>query len=253
MTGKLEKAYGRFFAYIKIFVNPFKKVIIHTECQIHKYINVQALEILKNDHFLDAHSFFSDHIASINEGAVWADQDLKSSGHFFHPEKNRGLYGNTNALVLALNYYQSSLDYWKSGDMDQSMFFLGAAVHIVQDMTIPQHANIRLLNNHRQFENFIKRTYRSTPIFSVSKGGYYVESIEEAVRCNARNAIKIYTKLKDIEDSKKRYYTISKFIIPLAQKTTAGCFLRFYKDVGRHRSGDRRNTDTPGFRLNTKT
>lgn len=236
MQNVIEKVYGRFFRYIKIFANPFKKVIIHTECQIHKYINSQALIILKNDLYTDAYMFFSDFIVSINEGAVWADQDFKSSGHFYNPDKNRGLYGNADALSLSMEYYLNAIELWKAGNLEKSMFFLGASIHIVQDMTIPQHANIRLLDNHRQFENFIKETYLDSPKFVASRGGYYISSIEEAIKCNARNAIKIYTKLKSIEDNHLRYYTISKFIIPLAQKTSAGCFLLFYKDVGKHRS-----------------
>lgn len=231
MPTKIEKVYGKIFMYVKRFANPFKKAIIQTECKIHQYINIQALEILKNDNYSDAYNFFSDFISDINEGAVWADQDFKSSGHFYNPDKNRGLYGNTNALSLSKEYYDQALELWRSGNLEKSMFYLGACVHIVQDMTIPQHANIRLLDSHRQFENFIKRTYLSSPRFIASKGGYYISSIEEAVRCNARNAIKIFTRLKAIEDNIQRYYTISKFIIPLAQKTSAGCFLLFYKDT----------------------
>ena len=235
MIRRVEKTYGRVFTYLKLFVNPFKKAIIHTECQIHKMINFQALEILKNDGHLDAHAFFSDYATSLNEGVVWADQDFKSSGHFYNPSSGKGLYGNKNALTLAREYYAAALEYFHAGENETSMFYLGAAVHLVQDMTIPQHANIRLLGNHRQFENFIKRTYLYTPKFYVYRGGYYVDSIDEAIKCNARVAIKIYSRLNSIEDSKKRYYSISKFCLPLAQKTTAGALLRFYRDTAKRR------------------
>jgi len=46
-------------------------------------------------------------------------------------------------------------------------------------MTVPHHANVRLLDNHRQYENFIKRTYLNTPRFTVDRGGYYLSGIEE--------------------------------------------------------------------------
>jgi phospholipase C len=231
MPGKVEKTYGKLLKYMYFVANPFKKAVIETECEIHKFINVHALEILKNDNYLDAYGFFSDYVLSLNEGAVWADQDFKSSGHFFSPQKLRGLYGNTDALSLAMEYYDNAIKYWKSEDNEQSMFYLGAAVHLVQDMSIPQHANIRLLDSHRQFENFIKRTYLSSPMYIARKGGYYIEDIEEAIRCSARNALKIYARLKHIESDNKRHYTISKFTLPLAQKTTAGCLLRFYRDT----------------------
>jgi Zinc dependent phospholipase C. len=230
MDHVIERTYGRVFKYLLIAANPFKKVVIKTECVIHKYINEQALIILKNDAHLDAYWFFSRNIDKLNEGVVWADQDFKSSSHFFNPNKERGLYGSLNAMTLGVDYYKNAVEFYEKGDINRSMFYLGAAVHLVQDMTVPQHANIRLLDNHRQYENFIKRTYLNTPRFLADRGGYYGDDIPEYIRCNARCAIKIFNKLKDIDDNKKRYYTIAKFTLPLAQKSTAGCLLTFYKD-----------------------
>jgi phospholipase C len=235
MAGRIEKTYGRAFKYFLLIINPFKKKVIKTECQIHKFVNFQALEILKNDKYLDAHYFFSDYIADLNAGVVWADQDLKSSNHFYSPTKDKGLFGNSNALSLALEYYVKAKEYWFSQNVNLSMFYLGAAVHLVQDMTVPHHANIRLLDRHRQYEDYIKRTYLSTPIFAIDKGGYYLKDIEEFIKCNARISIKIYTRLRDIKNEKKRYYTITKFTLPLAQKTTAGCLMNFYRDVSKSR------------------
>ncbi|MCX7923409.1 MAG: zinc dependent phospholipase C family protein [Clostridia bacterium] len=231
MPSTIENAYGKVFRYTMSIINPFKKAVIQTECKIHQLINIQAIEILKNDAFLDAHNFFSDYLVELNAGVVWADQDLKSANHFYNPVREKGLYGNRDALSLALEYYDKSLSYWKDRDVENSIFYLGATVHLVQDMTVPQHANIRLLDDHRQYENFIRKTYLQTPLISAEKGGYYIASIREAIRCNARNAIRIYSKLKDIRDDNRRFHTISKFTLPLAQKTTAGCLMRFYKDA----------------------
>lgn len=232
--GILEKSYGKLFKYALFVANPFKKVVIKTECQIHKFINIKSLEILRNDRFIDAYDLFSDYIGDLNAGVVWADQDLKSSGHFYNPTRNKGLYGNNNALALAEKYYKEAIKYWHDGDNNASMFYLGATVHLIQDMTVPQHANIRLLGSHRQYENFVKKAHLNTLKFVADRGGYYLDSIEEFIRCNARTAIKIYSRLKDIEDVTKRYYTITKFTLPLAQKTTAGCFLKFYRDVSKN-------------------
>ncbi|HHW48335.1 MAG TPA: phospholipase [Clostridiaceae bacterium] len=234
MKGKFEKTYGQFLEYLRIVISPFKRIVIKAECSIHKFINIQALEIIKNDNHYDAYSFFSDYIVQLNDGVVWADQDLKSLGHFYNPFKRKGLYGNKNAMTLAIEYYNKALFNWRNSDVETAMFYLGAAVHLVQDMAVPQHANIRLLDNHRQYENFIRKTYLFTPSFKVNSGGYYfMRHIEEAVTCSARNAIKIYSRLKNIENETKRFYTITKFILPLAQRTTAGCFMMFYKDASK--------------------
>jgi len=236
MLSKFEKTYSEFLKYIRVAISPFKRLVTTVECNIHKYINIQALEIIKNDNYYDAYNFFSDYIVQLNNGVVWADQDLKSMGHFYNPFKGKGLYGNKNALSLAIEYYHKALFNWRDSNIEMAMFYLGAAVHLVQDMAVPQHANIRLLDGHRQYENFIRKTYLLTPSFKVDSGGYYfMQHIEEAIICGARNAIKIYSRLKNIENETKRYYAITKFILPLAQRTTAGCFVMFYKDVSNKR------------------
>jgi len=45
MAGRLERTYGKAFRYLLFALNPFKKAVIKTECMVHKYINIQALEI----------------------------------------------------------------------------------------------------------------------------------------------------------------------------------------------------------------
>lgn len=90
MVGRLEKTYGKAFKYLLFAVNPFKKMIIKTEGAIHQLINLQALEILKNDRYIDAHCLFSDYIEDINKGSVWADLDIKSVNHFYNPIRKKG-------------------------------------------------------------------------------------------------------------------------------------------------------------------
>lgn len=232
MPNRVERSCGSLFKCMRCVVNPFKRVLVATECKIHKFINVRALEILKNDSYTDAYDFFSDHIIQLNAGVVWADQDLRCMGHFYNPTIGRGLYGNRNALSLAVDYYNEAIYYWDSGDVGRSIFYLGAAVHLVQDMAVPQHANIRLLDNHKQYEKFIRRTYLNSPRFIAHRGGYYfMNNIEEAVTCSARNSIKIYSRLKKIQNEFKRFYTMTKFVLPLAQRTTAGCLAMFYRDM----------------------
>ncbi|KNY25752.1 zinc dependent phospholipase C family protein [Pseudobacteroides cellulosolvens] len=227
----LEKIYGKVFYYFLYSINPIKKQIIDTPCSIHKFINLQSLEILKNDNYLDAFNFFTDNLVSLNDGVVWADQDFKSSGHFYNPYKERGLYGNRDALSLAKEYYNNTIECWKKNNLQDSVFYLGATVHIIQDMTIPQHANIRLLDSHRQYENFVRRNYQSYKDFVAEDGGYYFDNIDEFVKYNSRNAINIYNKLKEIENENERFYKLTRYILPLAQRTSAGCLMRFYKDT----------------------
>lgn len=89
---KFEKIYQWILKSVFGFLNPFKKIIINTECQVHKHLNEKALIILKNDKYMNQYSFFNNFIEEINEGAVWADQDFKSSNHFYNPYKKKEDY-----------------------------------------------------------------------------------------------------------------------------------------------------------------
>lgn len=230
----IERVYCKILKTAFHVVNPIKKTIIKTECKVHQFINTDALLILKNDRYLDEFNFFSKYILEINKGAVWADQDFKSSSHFYNPDdKMDGLYGRKSAMELGIDYYLKARKYWKKDNIKKSLFYLGAALHILQDMTIPQHANIKLLNNHRQYETFIKRTYRYNKLFHVESGAYLLNSIESYIKHNAKTAIEINEKYRDIPNNEKRYYSITKAALPLAKRTTAGAMIMFYKDVRR--------------------
>ena len=49
MSNRIEKTYGGAVRGIFIAVNPLKKKFLKTYCTVHKFIVIQALEILKND------------------------------------------------------------------------------------------------------------------------------------------------------------------------------------------------------------
>lgn len=225
-----EATYDRVLNTIFSVTNPIKKTLINTQCEVHKFINIHALRILKNDGYYSQYQFFDNHIADINKGAVWADQDYKSSTHFYNPFKKKGLYGRMDAMELAIDYYYTALGLWNMGDLNESMFYLGATLHLIQDMTVPQHANIRLLGNHRQYETYIKLTYKHAKEFLVSKGTYTLDNIEDYIRFNTRVTIKIHKRYKNIEDD-DRFYHIAKCGLPLALRTTAGALVTFYNDM----------------------
>lgn len=226
-----EKTYEHFLNTILNIANPIKKAIIKTQCKVHMSINIDALSMLKNDKYLKEYNLFSNFITDINEGTLWADQNFKSTNHFYNPVIKRGLYGRKSAMDLGLEYYSNALNLWKYKKLNESLYFLGATLHIIQDMTIPQHANIRLLDNHHQYETYVKRTYEYINDFQVKNGTYLLDSIEDYIRFNSKVAIKIYNKFKTISDDEERYYRITKCALPLAKRTTAGAMVLFYKEV----------------------
>lgn len=228
---RLESTYGYILTKLLALINPVKKSIKKTECLVHVYLNNNALNILLNDGYVNEHNLFKNYITNLNSGVIWADQDFKSSNHFYNPVKRKGLFGRKNAMELALVYHEKALKLWSMKKYEKSMFYFGATLHLIQDMTVPQHANIRLLDNHHQYEKFVSRTYKSVNEFKIESGTYLLDSVKDYIRFNSRVAIKIYEKYKDIKDDDMRFYKTTRCSLPLASRTTAGALVLFYKEI----------------------
>lgn len=227
----IELYYGQAFRSILKAVNPFKKTIIKTEAKVHQFINNYAFNILEENGYDAEFKEFEDYIDIINKGAVWADQDFKSINHFYNPRKKKGLYGHGNALKLVEKYYRTALDSYEENNVEKSMFYLGASVHIIQDLTIPQHVNIRLLDNHRQYENFVKIAYDKVKDFRTLDKPILFDRIEDYVRFNTRVALRIHKQFKEIQDDDLRFYKVTRCSLPLSQRTTAGCLIMFFRQI----------------------
>jgi phospholipase C len=227
----IEKTYRFVFRGLLKAVNPIKKRIVRTECAVHKFINNQAIIIIKNDGRLEAYEFLSPYINDINAGVVWADQDLKSSNHFFNPHRNLGLYGSSNAKILCYLYYKRALKEYCRGNNRKAMFYLGAACHLIQDLTVPQHANIRLLDNHRSFERWVINTYLHHDEFRISERGIYLKTLRSYIYLNSKKAISTYEKYSNLRNRQAKFYKIASIVLKLAQRTTAGLMFKFSDDI----------------------
>ncbi|WP_026895127.1 zinc dependent phospholipase C family protein [Clostridiisalibacter paucivorans] len=228
----VEIYYGKIFKMLLRLINPFKKKIIKTECNVHRFINYQSIKILNKYQYERPFEIFNYYMEDLNRGVVWADQDFKSIGHFYNPQKNKGLYGHLNALALSKDYYKKALVNWEKDNIENAMFYLGAAVHLIQDVTIPQHVNIRLLDSHRQYENFVKLTYDVVKEFRSVQSPILFNSIDKYINFNAKVALRVYKQYKDIDKTIVKFYKITQCALPLAQRTTAGVLLMFLREVG---------------------
>lgn len=228
---RIETTYNSILNRVFAILNPIKKSVKKTECKVHIFLNEHALDILLEGKYIKEYNLFNSYIWNIQEGAVWADQDFRSSSHFYNPFKKRGLYGRKNAMDLATDYYKESINNWKYGDKKMGMFYLGAALHIIQDMTVPQHANIRLLDDHHQYESYVKKIYKDLEGFNSLREPYILDSIDDYVRFNTRVALKVHRRFEKIKEDNCKFFRIIKCTLPLAKRTSAGVFLMFYKDV----------------------
>ncbi|MBC2580102.1 zinc dependent phospholipase C family protein [Clostridium sp. DJ247] len=231
MRKKLERTYGRALKGIFFAINPLKKKVMKTHCTVHKFITRQAVEILKNDGYEEEYNFFKKHIKVLNNGVTWADQDLKSSNHFYHVSKGTGLYGFSNALSECKKYYNKALELIYEKDIEKANFYFGASCHLVQDATVPQHVNNNLLKSHRNFESWIASRLMTDYSFEVKEGTVIYNTIEEFIKNNAIMASSTYIKNIGIKSRDEKYENIATTIIREAQRTTAGFMVKYYDDL----------------------
>lgn len=227
----IERYYAHLYKNIVKALNPIKKRIIKTECTVHQFINKQSIVILKNDGYLEVYNFMANYINDINAGVVWADQDLKSSSHFYNPTKDDGLYGNSDAKRECIRYYTKALNEYSNGNIKEAMFYFGASCHLIQDLTVPQHANVELLHNHRSYENWVIEMYKYHHEFKVYKGGIYYNNLRYYINFNSKKAIDTHKRYLRVENQNMRFYKVTSIILTLAQKTTAGLMYKFYYDI----------------------
>jgi len=230
---RIEKTYGKTLKGLMVTINPIKKKIMKTHCVVHKFINIQAIEILKNQGHSEAHRFYKSHINELNNGVAWADQDFKSSNHFYHYRKGTGLYGFSNALAEFEKYYKCALRFIEAGDTRQALFYFGAACHLVQDATVPQHVNNKLLKNHRNFELWIISRLMSDYSFPIYNEIIKQDNVEDYVKNNAVFASATHIANANIKNKEDKYKKVSTLIVQRAQKTTAGLMLNFYNEINK--------------------
>lgn len=236
--GHIESAYSTVLKGAFKMVNPIKKKVIKTECVVHKFINEQAVIILKNDGNIEASDLFSSYIKDINSGAVWADQDFKSSNHFYNPDNEKGLYGFSNAKKECIRYYSKALDSFEEKNINAAMFYAGSSCHLIQDMTVPQHVNINLLHHHRKYEQWIIKTYKTQESFKADRDGIYFDTIDEFINYNSKKAIETYVKYRNERNLTDMYRNVTKVILTIAQRSTAGFLLKFFNDSRNLKAAD---------------
>lgn len=231
MKKRIEFVFGKTAKTILFTVNPIKKLVISTKCMAHKYINNTSIELLKDEKYMHEYNFFCKYKAELNSGVTWADQDFKSSNHFYHFQSGKGLYGFSNALEECTKYYNEANIYLEIGDIKKAVFYFGAACHLLQDVTVPQHANKRLLKSHRKFELWIISKITLGHKFGDTKEIKICKNINDYIKSNAIMANRIWNRYSNIENGEKRYMKVADSIIKEAKMTTAGFMTDFYKKL----------------------
>ncbi len=221
-----EKRYGIAIRSIFNTLNPIKNRFKKTECIVHKYIINNSLETLKEYGHSNIYDFFYEYKDELLNGAVWVDLDYKSINHFFHYRNHKGLYGFSNAYEECMKYYDIMQKNFALKNFSVACFYLGACLHLIQDVTVPQHVNNKLLKKHRYFEGWIIDKVKKGYDFTSNKVERHVTVFDYFIS-NSSYANKVNMYYKHLEEERK-FQKISKNIISKAQATTCGFLIDIY-------------------------
>ena len=134
-------------------------------------------------------------------------------------------------MTLANTYYKNALHFISENDYKNGMAYFGAMCHIIQDVTIPQHAKRRLLDNHKQFETYVKSNYKKVKRFKTNEGPLLYKNVSDYINCNSRSALNFDYMYKNVDASKTKFYLVAYNALNLSQRSTAGCMIMFYDDL----------------------
>jgi len=195
----------------------------------HQFFVSQAVEILRNDGHEKYANLIEFYGSQLNKGVNWADIGWKNITHYFDPDTGKGKLKFANAVDETVLYFNRAARHWREKDYNRAMFYLGAAVHIVQDLCVPQHAANSVSPGHRRYENWAKKRFAQ---YMVSSGGSYrrFESPAQFAFENARTASRYRDNVK-LRKGSKSFHRATRVVLPMAQMSTAEFFHFFLEFV----------------------
>jgi len=195
----------------------------------HMYCLNQALELLGRDGRDEVAATFAPYRTPLIKGLLWADRGWKNVCHYFTlPDKQGGLPW-PGAMAECQHYFN------KAGGVlgkhiHKGMFYLGAALHLVQDMCVPHHAVGSVFDGHQEFERWAARHWQEYP---AGNSGLYLKFTHPSqwIEHNARRAARYYSLVSQEQGcSEETYAKAAAALLPLTIQSTAG-FLAFTQDL----------------------
>jgi len=192
--------------------------VTHVRCLEQAYI------ALKHDGKGDVATLFKAHHSMLTKGLYWADRGWKNVNHFYSHLDKQGIISWPGATAECQYYFNKAVTLFPN-NIDKGMFFLGAALHLVQDMCVPHHSLGIVFDGHQQFETWATQNWDEFP----TARGIYLPFSHPAqwIDHNASVSGPLYSLVSQEQGcSEESYKRASEILIPLTIATSAG-FLDF--------------------------
>ncbi|AEF93454.1 phospholipase C zinc-binding protein [Desulfotomaculum nigrificans CO-1-SRB] len=206
---------------------PFQAIKSSRPRNTHRFCNLQAINILKRDGFRQEALLYHSFRDALNRGAVWCDKGFKNISHYYNHQANSGLWHGPDAPTECQFYVNRAVKKWRQGRLSEAMFYLGAAVHIIQDLCVPHHASGLVFGGHKFFEDWAREHYED---FTVNHGGIY-DLADSGADWVIENAAVSATYLPQVinGNNSTAIAGVVEILLQRAQKTTAGFLLYFHR------------------------
>jgi phospholipase C len=190
-------------------------------CLTHKTCNTEALTLIKACGCSAVASVLEKNLMPLQQGVTWADLEFKNINHFFNPITRKGLWLFSPAVYDFSVYLAKSCRLAKNKDLTNSFFYLGAAAHLLQDMSVPHHVCGYLFNGHKKFENWVQTHHNEFTSPQVE-----LVPIKKPLNLLLSNAIAATDFMSYVNEdaTTSTYFTAAQNLLPIAQSSSASLF-----------------------------
>ncbi|MHA1212735.1 MAG: hypothetical protein ACTSSH_09765 [Candidatus Heimdallarchaeota archaeon] len=163
--------------------------------------------------------------------------------HYWNPYTKTGLYGNRGAPYHAEDHFELAVDYYLGNglypvDKTRAYYYLGYAIHLIQDLTVPYHAQNDPFNKHVTWEAFCDyhedQGYYDLPLnFSYAPPRDWNGKIntKSFVHNAALTSAPYYNFIEENDYSFLSWLNIAEFLVGHSIKLTASFLLYFWQFV----------------------
>lgn len=195
-------------------------------CITHKSCNLEALKLIKESGNTEIATILENNLPQLQEGVKWADLEFKNINHFFDPITRKGLWRFSSGVYDFSVYLAKACRYAKKQNIEISFFYLGAAAHLLQDMSVPHHVCGHLFNGHKKFENWVQCHLEE---FTCPKNP--IRTIKKPLDLLLHNATiaREFMPLVGESATEENYRYAAKNLLPIAKASSAELFKWFIK------------------------
>lgn len=163
--------------------------------------------------------------------------------HYWNPYTKTGLYGNIGAPYHAQSYFDKAVNYYLglgiySEDKEKAYYYLGYAIHLLQDVTVPHHARNDPFNYHTTYENFCDREFKDgnivfplTGIYNTPRDWFGYINVKGWVHEAALSAAPYYEIIENNAYDYNIWLNTAIELMGKAVKLTAGLLFYFWQYV----------------------